>query len=403
MISGKKGQGGGDAAILLVVITLILVLYILIIPPDARQALLNEDQVNNETNDVPNGEPTREILLSESPGELEFISRLERTINLPSFRIQSVTGGEIIAERGSLRARNSAFETQDASMTFSINPELTQNLIFSANVERGVGEITVILNEETTLYQGEITQANLPTIFIDNTDLRRENRITIQVSNPGVAFWRVNQYNLENIRISADVTDVSSAENRQTFDVSQEEIQNFRSANIRFLPTCSSQTNIRGYTIRLNNLPVFEGTPDCETFNQITVDRNQLRQGTNTIEFSLERGEILVDLLEVRTQLEQPENPLLYFTMDDRHFRFDEENDRYVLRDSVHVDLELNFPTPGERRRVEAFVNGQVVGFSTTDSRATQRINNFVRPGTNSLELRPQQRMTISDVRVLRR
>lgn len=398
----KKGQGGGDAAVLLIVVTILLVLYLLIIPPEARLALLgDENNTMNGSDDPANN--MGEVILSEQIGELEFISRLDRNINLQPFRIQSQTSGQIIATRNSLQARNSAFETQDASMTFSLDPSNTENLVFTAQVERGLGVITVTLNEEIVLYQGEVINGNLPNIFIEAQDLRNENRITISVSNPGIAFWRVNQYVLENIQVSADVTDVTQTMNTQAFSLNQNEIQNFREARIRYLPSCVSSRQIRGYEVYLNNQLIFQGTPDCEIYNEVTVTANQLRVGNNVLEFNLERGEVLIDLLEIRTQLEEPNRPLLYFNLPETDFTFSNETQEFMLEENSVVELELNFPSPGERRRVEVFVNGQIVGFSTTNSQATQNISAFVRPQTNSLEVRPQQTLTITDLRVLRR
>lgn len=399
MFLNKRGQGGGDAAILLVVVTLVLVFYLLLIPPSERQEILDPENTTDDVDDP--DEEVRETLLSQNIGQLQYIGRDTQTYNLQSFRVNTETEGETIKQQNSLNPRNSAFQTETASMTFQVSPSQAQNVVLAANVQEGVGRLTVTLNNET-IYQGEVTNGNLPNIYIDQESLEFQNTITFSVDSPGIAFWRINEYNLQNIKVSGEVTDISNSENSQSFNIEPDVLNNYDSAVIRYAPSCQRNDDIERYTVSINNREIFRGTPDCNIINQYTVSEDQLREGQNVFGGTVRRGDVLIDNPELRINLESPDTPINYFTLTDRHFTYDEENDEYVLKEGRDIQMSFRFPSV-ESRRLEAVVNGYVVGINTRDTEVSRNISTYVEPGTNSIEIRPKQEMTITELRVERR
>lgn len=389
----KRGQSGGSAATLIIIITAIIILYVLFLPPEERALLLGET-VDGE-DPVHGGVFTPQILLSEQLGTLDFLSSDTRQFSLNSFNLNTRTEAQLVHSQNRIYIKNSIFDEQKGYVNFNVNPALARDLILSFNIGRGQGRLVIRLNDHT-LYEGE-ARDSIPPIHIKQDLLESSNELEFSVSSPGIAFWRYNFYEINDLRIAGDITDVSASRASQTLTLSRSDIQRLESGRLRYLAVCEFG-DVRNLEIKINSHSVFRGNPQCNILNHVSVNRNHLFEGTNDFEFSIEEGDVLITQLSLTNTLEMPKNPILYFDIDRRYFEEDEELGE-VLIDNRRVELTITFPNP-DRKRLELFINGRILGINTAQETFKRDISGFVKGGSNSIEIRPQQSMDITELRV---
>ncbi len=387
----KFGQAGGNAAIVLIIITAVIVLYILFLPPADRENLLNNTSSSSSSN------TTGQILLRESPGKLVYISNDENDYDFPSFTVSTKVSGEIITSRSSLYVKNSAFEKKEETMQFNLNPVLTDNVLLSFNIDKMSGTLHVELNGETIL-DSEFQTGNSPPITLPKEKLKDTNTLTFSVSSPGVAFWTYNEYRISNLKITGDVMDRTQSENTQSLTLSDSDLSNLKSAQLRYAPVC----NVGGASsleVFFNSVSIFRGLPDCGVYNYAPISTQMLHVGSNEIKFTVDKGSIMIDNMRLSNKYETDNNPIYYFEMDDANFTNAQDPANAQLISSRNAYVDLVFPNT-EPKRFEIYINGKKIGFSTALRAETRQIDNYLRPGTNSVEIKPLTDVTITEIKI---
>ena len=388
----KFGQAGGNAAILIIIITALIVLYILFLPPADREALLS-----NNSNHITNSSATGRILMKESPGVLNYIADDQIDYDFPAFTISNKVRGEVLTSRSSLYVKNSAFEKKEEVILFTANPEVTDNVMLSLNIETAEGALHITLNGETIL-DSNLQVGNSPPIAIDSKKLQASNEIRISVSSPGVAFWRYNEYRLKDVKITADVTDKSQSESVQSLSLTKKDISNLKSAQLRYSPVCNLY-EISNLEVSINGVLIFKGIPDCGMYNYAPVASGMLREGQNQLTFRVDKGSILIDRLRLTNKFETNINPIYYFELDEGNFTNPDDPEDFALRSNVDMFLDMTFPNTNQKR-FEIFINGVKLGFNTARIAETKPIDGHVKPGTNSVEIKPLQDMSMTEIKI---
>jgi hypothetical protein len=388
----KSGQAGGNAAIVLIVITAVIVLYILFLPPADREALLsNASQYSNTSTGA------GQVLLRESPGKLVYISNDQNDYDFPSFTVTTKISGEVITSRSSLYVKNSVFEKKEETMQFTLNPVLTDNVLLSFNIEKMSGALHVEFNGETIL-DSEFQEGNSPPITLPKEKLKDVNTLKFSVSGPGIAFWTYHEYRISNVKITGDVMDRSQSENVQTLTLTESNLANLKSAQLRYAPVCSvgGSSTLQIY---FNGVSIFRGLPDCGMYNFAPISTQMLHSGMNEIKFTVDKGSIMIDNLRLSNKYEADNHPIYYFEMDDANFTNPNNPDNYQLISSRNAYVDLVFPNT-EPKRFDVFINGKRIGFSTALRTETRQIDNYLRPGTNSVEIKPLTDLTITEIKI---
>jgi hypothetical protein len=388
----KSGQAGNGAAILLIVITVLIVLFILFLPPAERYNLLS----NNSNVPGTTASSAGVILLRETPLRLNYISDDEREYDLSSFTISTSVSGQVLTSRSSLYVKNSAFEKRAASLQFTATSGLTENILLSFNVVDAEGRLNIALNGET-IFDSEIQAGNSPPITLDAEKIQESNELIFSVSGPGVAFWRYNEYTLQNVKITADVTDNSQSENTQTLLLTEQDLAYLKDARLRYNPVCSNQGS--RLDVSVNGMNVFSGVPDCGMYAYKPISSNLLFAGENKFVFRVNSGTILIDGIRLTSTFETDNNPIYYFEMEDANFTNPADPEDFALKSNYDVFMDLTFPNT-DAKRFEIFINGKKIGFNTAKKLETRQIDNYVRPGTNSVEIRPLQDMTLTELKI---
>ncbi len=379
----KKGQDSGSAAGIIFIIAGILILYILLMPSDELDIILEESSAVSD-----NGNGEEGYLLDEHIGRLDYRASDEKVYRLNSFVLQTRTEADVVASRNNLMTKKGVFEEEIAGMDFQVNPELTGDLTLAFNVQSSSGVLTIKLNDNI-IYRGEMSEGNSPHFLLENRYLESHNTLTFEVSSPGFVFWRINNYDLSNIQVVGDVTDDTESSSSQTINIRSSDFDLMETARLRFLPVCND--DVSGLSIEINEREVFRGKPDCNVFNHIDLAKDNFFPGVNFLDFKVSRGRVLMDNAEIVGNLDTPEPPVYYFELDKDDF----ENDRF--KDEVIAGIDFTNP---DRKRLELFVNGRIIGITTSDTSVERDITEFVKEGSNSIELRPRQNLDISSLRV---
>jgi hypothetical protein len=383
----KKGQSGSSAATLVAVIGLLIVLYIVFLPPDIRKDLL----AGNSTENLSSGDIITTIL-SESPGRLEQISNLEVEHNLPSLNLFALSGAKVLKKASSLYVKNGVFDKKSEKMTFDITDfEHTDNVLLSFTVDSGKGRLVVTLNGQE-IYNNVITSRNVAPIELPKDMLQQSNTLEFSVSDVGLAFWSTNEYSLENVQVTADVTDVSAQQSKNVFVLSTTEKFNLDRARLRFFADCN-QGEIGTLHILVNNHEVFAAVPDCGMLRPVEFSPAYLESGENNVVFKTDSGRYLIDQISVITDLKEITFPSYYFELSNSQLAD-------ITDGNDDINMTLRFVDSQELKSGKIYINGKTISLNTHDSTYVRNLNNFVEQGQNGIKVEPDQ--TVLDIIELR-
>jgi len=387
----KRGQhtAASGAAVLVIIITAILILYILFLPPEERAELLGEENETEDEDKTPSG--FNETLLREHIGRLDYLKFDYREHDIPSFRIYSEKEGTAIKSINSLYVRKSLGEEKFSDLSFEIEEMLTTNVVLAFNVKRSRGRLELYLNN-AEIFNGVLSEGTPNPIELPKDFLNDKNVLSFKVSSPGIAFWRNNEYLLENVVITGDVLDLSHSRSRQFFYISEVENLNLESVKLKYYPNCDIRS-VGPLLIYLNGEEVFSGVADCGIYNTLYVDKNSVFEDRNELEFVATEGSYFVDRVSVRTELKELLYPVYYFELDEDVFDDDE------LKDEFNVTLRLRFVNE-EDKRLEYLINGRRKHIRTDELTYTTILDDYVVPETNSLEIIPRTVVDIAELLV---
>ncbi len=381
----KKGQAAAGAAILIAVIAGLLILFILFIPPQDRAELLNE---GSSSDSIISSSGSN--LLTTSPGRIDYLAQKKIEHPLPVINVFTKTAPKVIAEKNVAYAKRGAFSEQISEFHFTISDlENTENVLLPLKVNLLEGRLIVELNG-VEVYNSESTPGpiNLPRNL-----LQENNLITFAVSFPGLAFWKTNEVNLQDIKVVADVTDTEARKSKSIFLVSETEKKNLEKAVLRFQPDCIYAETSK-LDITINGQEVYDAVPDCDiAFVPIEFSSDLVNQGENEIIFQTERGNYILSHVVVESQLKELDFPTYYF-------RLSNEQYEAIQADDLRVRLELDFVDVTSVKRGSLVVNGQLRSFDTKEVSFVTDLSNDIVKGDNSLKIKPKKTVEIRQLKV---
>ncbi|MFH1408357.1 MAG: hypothetical protein ABIH34_00455 [Nanoarchaeota archaeon] len=388
----KRAQAAGAAA-LIAMIAVFIVLYILFLPAEERAALLDEDFDDDDSNDDDIDEiKINRTLIKESPGLLDDLSTDEFEHDLPSITLFASTSASMIKEVGSIYAKNGVFDKNDARITFLIDDLAnTNNVLLSFVAEKRKGMLTITLNGEQ-IFAGELSQANAPPISIQRSMLRDNNELRFSVSSVGWMFWRTNEYELRNLLITSDITDVSGQESKNVFLISAIEKENLDEAKIRFVPECEGDAG--RLRVSINNKEIFNAIPDCGSPIVQEFSPGYLSQGENRVVFSTDKGRVIIDRIQVHTDLRELKFPTYYFDLSEK------DVDEIASGDKT-INMTFRFIEDEEQKKADIFVNGHRTQLFTYERFWSRNLDNFVEPDSNGIKIEPDGTLELVEFKVI--
>lgn len=388
----KRAQAAAGAAVLVAIILGLLVSFVVLVSPKERAELLGED-LGNGTSRTLGSAAIAENLLKVNPGRIDFLGQEEIEHPLPVINIYTRTESEVLAERNVATAKRGVFSEEPDAFTFSIEDLAnTENLYLVFNVQTIEGRLMVSLNGEQ-VYNAEAGFGNIAPIRLPQNTLQENNEIAIQVSSPGLAFWKTNGVSLSNIKVVGDITDIQAQSSKSIFLVSETEKRNLEKVKLRLQPDCNLN-EVGKLTITINSEEIYSGVPDCDlAFVPIEFSPALIQQGENDLEFQAQQGSYVLSHVMITSKLLEPEFPTYFFKLDEDQFDDVEGGDKKVR-------LQVDFVDVQSRKYGELAYNGDAIPFDTRETTLVLDLSADAVEGNNALKVKPRKTLEIRELRV---
>lgn len=377
----KKAQASASgAAILVAIIAAMIVFYLLFLPPDERAKLLEENLNDNDNNDN-SLDYHEKILLEKNPGRLDLIKTKSYIHDISPFNLISTTKGIIIKKTDSIYTEKTLFNEKTQDLEFVIEDvENADNIILSFENIDYSGRLIISLNGNI-ISDKKIEDRNPSPLRLEKDYIRESNKLTFSTSSPGVLFFKTNRYNLENIKIFADITDNSGLENTQTFFVTNVEKDNTEKVILSFMADCLEKIS-SSIEVIMNRQTIYNGIPECDLPIKLELASNKIIDGENQIKFESKKASYGIHQIEIETRLKEEIFPTYYFEI---------ENELFDLIDDDEIDINMTviFVTDKDFQDVEIEINGRKFSIDNKERIYTEIIDPYLRKGNNALTLRP--------------
>ena len=386
---GRKGQAGGAAG-LVAIIALLIILYVMIIPEDVRTELING--TSSSTSSTASKTLSESVLVFAQPGTLDPITLKNREKVLDSFNLRADKGSVVLKSAETVHIENGWLRRNPYNLSFKVTDLAnTDSYVLAFDVTNSYGRIIAVLNGNE-IYNAQVPVGNAAPIAINKEDIREQNSLILSVSSPGLAFWRLNEYDLKNARVIADFVDVSKKEYRNFFIITATEKENFDKTKLNFVPDCLTK-EAGPLKIWINDKQLnYQAIPDCGVLATIEFNPDLLKQGDNSITFKAEDGNYFIDRISIKADLKEMTYPFYYFELKAKDFA-------KVQNRTANVTLMLQFPDK-DRKQGELNVNGHLSSIDVENSTFTKNLNLYAEEGQNYLQIKPKTIMNIVDLKV---
>jgi len=387
----KRGAGapsGSSAGSVIGILTLLLIFYILFIPPEERRELLYGD--NDSDSDGRNG--NNSILLLANIGRLDYQSESDYDHTIPNVYLVETKNAQVIERFNPFVVSKGWFTDEPRVVTFTLaQPELTSNikLVFDAITRKGV--LTIRLNGRV-VYEGRPDAVNVAPIELKREQLRADNTLEFTVSGVGIAFWRVNQYEITNAQVIADITDAARQESTNVVNLEPTEANNLKRATLTFFPVCT-QGEVGALEVIVNNERVSGSVPDCDSVNRIELDVDDLYAGRNTVVFKITEGAYRVEQIRLRTELKEGASFIDYFELNSTAFDAVQDRRKKLM-------LRIQMVDDKEDKRAELNINGKRDFIDQRSPTYERDLLNFAVEGNNYIELIPKSDLNVVKLEV---
>lgn len=368
---GQKAPSGGGAAALIGIMTILFIFYILFLPAEERKELLEIDE------DAKLAE-LEGVVLNETPGRLSFTEKSVFDHDMPNIFLAESRNAVVIARENPFTVRKGWFGEQRKAMVFTIDElENTENVVLGFQAPVRHGTLVIALNGQG-IFEAEVKVQNPPPITLPEQLLAASNRLEFAVTG---GFFSKRKYELSDVKVVGDVTDVSKQEARASFQVSSVEISNLETSFMDFFPVCD-QREIGKLTIELNGRAIYSAVPSCDSLNRQDIFAEDLKRGKNTVLFTLERGSMRLEQIRLRNVLEPVESFIDYF-----YIKSSVYND--ILDRERDVVLRIEFVDDEAVKRAEININGRRDVIDQRDDVYQKNLRSIVKEGNNYVEIKP--------------
>ncbi|MDP2749615.1 MAG: hypothetical protein Q8O89_02160 [Nanoarchaeota archaeon] len=382
----KKGQvDASNAAALVALIAALIILYIMFLPPDVRVLLLDGNDTNATSGSSTSAQENN-TLLDVVPGKLSFISSTRIEHPIPSVSLYKSTNARIIKSENPFYIKKGWFDEKTKSLTFAIDDlQNTNNALFSYSASKYAGNLIVKLNGNE-IFNSDIS-GNPQPIILSKELLSKDNTLEFSTSSVGLAFWRTNEFNIVNAKITADITDISRQQSRNVFLVSSTEKHNLERVELEFNPNCDmAREEVGVLEIFVNGVNVYSAVPDCKILNAVKeLSSGALSSGENNIVFKTNKGSYLVDQIQLISHLRDEPSAVYYFELSKNQF-----ND--IINDRKKLNITMEFVDRGYEIEADLVINGHKTAIPPDVKRFYGRSipKDWLREDTNYINIQPK-------------
>ena len=242
--------------------------------------------------------------------------------------------------KGNFYVKNSLFSDKVGNLSFGVDDiSNTKNVLLSFIVKKGTGRLIVNFNDHE-VFNGEVVGENVAPIVLPKEFLQSHNILEFKTSSIGMVFWQTHEYILENVKVTADMTNTEAQESKVVFIVSDSEKNNLDKASMRFvIGQCGGDKPSKLY-VSLNGYTVFSGIPDLETPLNYEFESGRLFSGENELRFRVDSGCYLVDQIVLKSKLKEAFQPFCSFELTDKEY-----NDITAARQNINLTIKFGVNT----------------------------------------------------------
>jgi hypothetical protein len=384
----KRGQASGSAASTLVgIITLLIIFYILFLPPAERKELLQDEQEGVVPGVIPEG---GETIFKGAPGRLAYIGQTEFQHVIPNILLSEERQAKVMADAPPFIIKKGWFSRQFRNVSFYISDlESVDNvfLIFQTPIRRG--RLKIIFNG-VPVFENTINVQNPNPIPIPRGLLKTENSVEFQVWGFGLIFKR--QYNMEDVKIIGEITDLKKQQAANAFSIPEAEHQNIETAYLGFYPICDQNT-VGVLDITLNGKVIYSAVPVCENPGREDLFKEDFAAGKNTLGFRLASGNARIEQIKIKTFVRPTKGYSDFFFIKPEVFNA-------IVTGKAHAILEIEFVDDGQLKEAQTNVNGRLDVLSQKAPKFGRDISEVVRDGNNFIGIEPMADLNIISVDV---
>ncbi len=391
----QKPQGAAGAAVLIIVITMLIIIYIVFLPASERDKILDAS-TSGGSGSSSSGSSSSGLkkfnvtVLQVNPGRMDFQANDRVEHLLPAVNLMTKKQGKVLEEVSSIYVKSGVFTKEPQKMTFTINElDNVENVLLSFNVKVAVGRLIVNLNS-LEIFNSEI-KGSIEPITIKKNELKNINTLEFSVSSPGIAFWKVNEYSLEKVKITGDVKDITGQKAKTVFIVDEQEEDSASKVKLSFVPECDPEKAGK-LTVTLNGNSLFTGIPDCGTPFFQEYSSAYILRGENILEASAD-GQYLLDRISIETKLKQPRDFVFDFQINETVFK-------EIQLGKAKSNLTFTFVDDNEDKEAQLILNGHKLVLSTSSGAYSRLVDPFLRQDFNYLKIIPKKKMFVPEIRL---
>jgi hypothetical protein len=384
----EKGQSGINAAVLVAIVLGLIVLYVIYLPTSEREGFL----LNKTTDSNTGGGEDEDVLLLEFPKRLDKVEEID-TEELPNVYLFKSTEAKEIERINPFSVRNGVFDKKDKSVSFSIdNLENVDNVLLSFTAKKRKGTLIIKLNGNV-IYEKVIESEIVEPVRLKKSLLERSNTLEFSVSPVGWKFWSTNEYMLDDIKITGDITDVTRQKSQNVFSITQTEYNNLEKVTLKFIPYCSSAGDVGILDVLVNNHNIFSAVPVCDDPYKQVIPLGVLNAGENFIVFQTSKGSYSIEQIVLEFDVKETKKTIYYFEINESNWERINNND-------LDVRLKIEFVDDEENKMADLSINGHLTSIDQEERYYSRSIRNWVEEGNNYIEIRPKTVLEIRELRV---
>ncbi len=309
--------------------------------------------------------------------------------SIPSVNLYLKKEGKVLESIGGIAVARSYFGSTSKTVPFYLaDVQNTENVILSFNTITSEGNLIIRLNGEE-IFNKYVTGSVEP-ITIRKSLLKDSNLLEFDVTGPGWMFWTKNDYELTNVELRGDVSDVTHRSASTMFYVDSEEKSTIRRGVLYFYPYCT--TNSDSLIIKLNSAEVFTGVPQCGYINKFEVSPEQLMTGANTLDLSIKKGSYTITKIRFDSELRNKRNKVYHFDLSEQQFN--------NLSKGYSAYLQLKFAEDYANRQGRVYVNNNIKSYDIDKPVYQIKINDFLTEGYNTVKLSPEGSYEVDELKV---
>ncbi len=385
----KKSQtSAGGIAVFIILIALFMVLYLIFIPPADREELLGLNQTSGEEGSTNEGSPTGNSLLSQNPGILKPNENDESKHEIDT--IQLYLKNEPITDdlASSITVSKTAFKTETKELRFNV--EDLQNLdkvTLYFFVNEAKGDLIITLNGI------EIFNAKargLQTVILPRDLLTENNVLIFRTSSP--SFFSKNIYTLGELKVKEDFELTNQKEERSVVLTASETGK----GELSFFVFCNQAPTGSRLRIFLNQEEIFNNVISCVSAGKVVeIEEDLLDEGSNTFLFEIDKGDFLINDIELKVDLEEGGSRTYRFSLTEIQMNT-------ILNDPKEVKLTMDFSNDKQKRAI-INVNGNEFSLETSDIDYGRFITSLVKEGNNFIRIEPENEFIVDllEVRIV--